>query len=71
MLAQSLINGTHGVTVAIGLWLIGLTLGHGTPFPNVVLWGLLSALLRFVPYIGPWVAAAFPVVLSLVVYPGF
>jgi predicted PurR-regulated permease PerM len=71
MLAQSLVNGSYGVAVAIGLWLIGLTLGHGTPFPNVVLWGLLCALLRFVPYVGPWVAAAFPVVLSLVVYPGF
>src|SRR5688500_5497844 len=71
MLAQSLLNGIYGVTVALGLWLIGLTLGDGRGFPNVVLWGLLCALLRFIPYVGPWVAAAFPVILSLVVYPGF
>lgn len=71
MLAQSIVNGSYGLIVAVGLWLIGLTLGGGTGFPNFVLWGLLCALLRFIPYIGPWVAATFPVVLSLAVYPGF
>ena len=70
--AQAIVNGTYGVAVAIGLWIIGRTLGHADPpFPSVVLWGLLCALLRFIPYIGPWIAAVFPIVLSLAVYKEF
>lgn len=71
MVALSIVNGTYGLAVGAGLWLIGLTLGNGTPFPSFVLWGILCALLRFVPYVGPWVAAAFPLALALAVYPGF
>jgi predicted PurR-regulated permease PerM len=71
MLAQSIINGSYGIVIAFGLWLIGATFGKGTTFPNFILWGLLCAVLRFIPYIGPWAAAIFPIVLSLAVYPGF
>jgi predicted PurR-regulated permease PerM len=71
MLAQSIVNGTYGLVIALGLWLIGLTMGHGITFPNFVLWGLLCAVLRFIPYVGPWVAATFPIAISLAVYPGF
>jgi predicted PurR-regulated permease PerM len=71
MVAQSIVNGTYGVVVAAGLWLIGATLGHGVAFPSFVLWGLLCAVLRFLPYIGPWVAILFPLAISLAVYPGF
>jgi predicted PurR-regulated permease PerM len=71
MLAQSIINGIYGIVVATGLWLIGLTLGHGIPFPSFVLWGLVCAVLRFLPYIGPWVAIVFPLAISLAVYQGF
>jgi hypothetical protein len=71
MLAQVIVNGSYGLTVAIGLWIIGLTAGHGVTFPSFVLWGLICSVLRFVPYIGPWVAIVFPVTLSLAVYPGF
>ena len=71
MLAQSIVNGFYGIVVATGLWVIGLTLGHGISFPSFVLWGLLCAVLRFLPYIGPWVAIIFPLAISLAVYPGF
>jgi len=71
MVAQVIVNGSYGLTVAIGLWIIGLTAGHGVTFPSFVLWGLICSVLRFVPYIGPWVAIVFPVTLSLAVYPGF
>lgn len=71
MLAQAIVNGSYGTTVAAGLWLIGLVFGHGSTFPNLALWGLLCALLRFIPYIGPWIAAMFPIAISLAVYPGF
>ncbi len=60
---QVLVNLSYGVPMALGLWLIGV--------PGALLWGLLAALLRFVPYIGPVVAAAFPLLLALAVDPGW
>jgi predicted PurR-regulated permease PerM len=61
LLMQSIVNGTYGVAIGIGLWLIGI--------PNAFLWGLLCAVLRFIPYIGPWIASAFPILLSIAVFP--
>ena len=66
LLMQSIINGGVGVTVMVMLWTIGKW--NGLPFPSPALFGLLSGLLRFVPYVGIWVAAAFPLLLSLAVY---
>jgi hypothetical protein len=39
--------------------------------PNPVLWGVFAMLLRFVPYIGSVIAAAFPVALAIAVAPGW
>ncbi len=58
-----LINVTFGVFVGIGLYLIGL--------PNAILWGILATALRFIPYIGPWIAAAMPLGLSMAISPGW
>ncbi len=63
LLMQSIINGVYGVLLALGFWAIGL--------PYVVLWGVLAALFRFVPYIGPWIAAILPAALSLAVFDGW
>lgn len=63
LLMQFVVNVTYGVPIGIGLWLIGV--------PNPLLWGLLATLLRFVPYIGPFVAAAFPLILAVAVDPGW
>ncbi len=60
LVAHIVLNGSYGAAVAFGLGLIGV--------PNALLWGLLAALLRFIPYIGPWVAALLPVTLSLAVF---
>jgi predicted PurR-regulated permease PerM/CheY-like chemotaxis protein len=59
LLMQLLINAVFGVLVAIGLYLIGV--------PNAVLWGILATTLRFIPYIGPWIAAAMPIALSMAI----
>jgi predicted PurR-regulated permease PerM len=56
---QVIINVCFGIPVGIGLYFIGV--------PNAFLWGLLATLLRFVPYIGAWIALGFPLVLSLAV----
>jgi len=60
---QSLVNGMQGVAVAAGLLAIGL--------PGAVLWGALTAVLRFLPYFGPWLSAAIPIALSLVTFHGW
>ena len=38
--------------------------------PGAPLWGALSAVLRFVPYVGAWLGAAFPLFLALAVTGG-
>lgn len=60
---QLVVNVTYGIPVAIGLYFIGV--------PNAILWGALSTVLRFIPYVGPWIAAGFPILLSLAVSPGW
>ena len=60
-LIQLLLNGSFGVVIGLGLWLIGV--------PSAILWGILAAVLRFVPYIGAVIAAAFPLALALAVDP--
>jgi predicted PurR-regulated permease PerM len=67
LLMQTVINLTFGVCVGIGLWIIGLGSAEGK-FPNVLLWALLAAALRFVPYVGPILGAAVPLLLSLAVF---
>lgn len=61
--AQLMINITYGVPVGIGLYFIGI--------PNAPLWGVLAIVLRFLPYLGVWIAAAFPIVLSFAISPGW
>jgi predicted PurR-regulated permease PerM len=60
LLAQLVVNATFGLAIGIGLYFIGI--------PNAVFWGLLSMMLRFLPYIGPWLAAGLPLALSLAVF---
>jgi predicted PurR-regulated permease PerM len=61
LLMQSLINLIYGVAVAGGLWWLGV------PYP--ALWGALGAVLRFIPYVGPWIAAGAPLLVSFVTLP--
>jgi predicted PurR-regulated permease PerM len=44
---------------------------HFLGIPNAALWGLLAMLLRFIPCLGPWLAAAFPLVIALAIEPGW
>jgi len=62
-LTQLILNGAFGVVIGTGLWLIGT--------PSAILWGILAAALRFVPYIGAVIAAAFPLALAVAVDPGW
>jgi predicted PurR-regulated permease PerM len=60
---QLIVNCTYGIAVAAGLYFIGV--------PNALLWGALATVLRFIPYIGPWIAATFPILLSLAISPSW
>jgi hypothetical protein len=62
-LAQLMINATFGLTIGAGLSFIGV--------PSAILWGILAAVLRFVPYIGSAISAAFPLALAAAVDPSW
>jgi hypothetical protein len=62
-LAQLGMNATFGVIIGVGLWFIGV--------PNPLLWGVFSALMRFVPYIGAFISGILPVALAAAVDPGW
>ena len=63
LLMQALINGTFGLAIALGLAAIGVNYAF--------LWGFLTALLRYIPYLGTWIAAALPLLLSLAQFGGW
>ena len=60
---QLLVNATYGIPLAVGLLFIGI--------PGALVWGLLAAVLRFVPYVGPMIASVFPLALAFAVDPGW
>ena len=62
-LIQLALNTGFGTFIATGLWWIGL--------PNPVLWGILAGLMRFVPFVGSFIAVVPPVLLALAVAPGW
>jgi len=62
-LTQLGINAAFGAIIAVGLFAIGV--------PSPLLWGVLGALLRFVPYVGAIIAALFPMALAAAVDPGW
>ena len=63
LLVQLIINASFGASVAVGLFLIGV--------PFSVLWGLLAAGLRFIPYFGAPIAAVAPLILAFAATPGW
>jgi predicted PurR-regulated permease PerM len=58
-LTQLVLNAVFGAVIGLGLATIGV--------PSAPLWGLLATILRFVPYIGAILAAAFPIALAAAV----
>ena len=63
LLMQFFINASMGIAVGIGLYFIGV--------PYAALWGLAAGVLRYIPYVGPWIAALLPITVSLVTAPGW
>jgi len=62
-LSQVLINAAYGVFIGLALWAIGM--------PSPVAWGILAMLMRFVPYVGSYIAAAVPALIAAAIDPGW
>ncbi len=58
---QLVVNVAYGFAVTVGLAYIGV--------PNAILWGALAGVLRFIPYLGPWIGGTLPILVSLAVSP--
>ena len=63
LLLQFVVNSLFGIVIGTGLHLIGL--------PNSLLWGVIAAVCRFLPYVGAPIAAFMPIVLSVAVFQGW
>lgn len=63
LVAQLLINIGFGALITAGLYWIGV--------PYAALWGGLTAVLRFVPYVGTVLSALLPALLAFAVFPGW
>ncbi len=63
LLAQLIINLGFGLLSGTALYFLGV--------PDPMLWGIIAALLRYVPYLGIWIAAAFPALIVFAVDPGW
>jgi predicted PurR-regulated permease PerM/methylmalonyl-CoA mutase cobalamin-binding subunit len=57
------VNATYGIAITLGMSLIGL--------PGAIMWGVLAFSLRFLPYLGPWIAAVMPIIVSIAISPGW
>jgi predicted PurR-regulated permease PerM len=62
-LFQLLLNASFGLAVGVALALLGI--------PGAALWGILAATMRFVPFIGVFLAVTPPFALALATAPGF
>jgi predicted PurR-regulated permease PerM len=59
LLGQFLVNTGFALLLGLGLFLIGI--------PNALLWAVLTLVLRFLPYVGLWISAFFPLALSIAI----
>ena len=63
LVTQAVINILYGLVLSFGLFLIGID--------HALLWGFLVALMRYIPYVGIWIGALPPILLSLAQFPGW
>jgi len=63
LVTELIVNACFGAFVGLGLYFIHI--------PNVFVWSVLAMFLRFIPYLGPWLAAAFPMVVAVAIDPSW
>jgi predicted PurR-regulated permease PerM len=63
LLMQLAVNAGYGVVLGFGLFLLGL--------PYAFLWGVLAAFLRYLPFVGTWLAMGLIMLFSVAFFPGW
>ena len=63
LVAQLAVNITYGAVVGIGLYAIGV--------PDPLLWAIVAALFRYIPYLGIWIAGTLSALVAFAVEPGW
>ncbi|WP_164103663.1 AI-2E family transporter [Candidatus Laterigemmans baculatus] len=63
LVMQAVINSSYGIAVTVGLFFLDV--------PYALLWGVAAAVLRYIPYVGPWVAAVLPLGYSVLTSSGW
>jgi predicted PurR-regulated permease PerM len=63
LILQLSVNVGFGLVVGTGLYFIGV--------PHAILWGVIAAVLRFLPYVGSPLSAILPILLSLAMFDGW
>jgi len=63
LLVQLTVNAAYGAVFGVGLYLIGI--------PDALLWGLLTALFRYIPFVGTLIAACLPFALAVAIDPNW
>jgi predicted PurR-regulated permease PerM len=63
LLVQLTVNAAYGTVFGIGLYFIGI--------PDALLWGLLTALFRYIPFVGTLIAASLPFALAVAIDPNW
>jgi predicted PurR-regulated permease PerM len=60
---QILINGLTGAFIGMALAFIGI--------PGAILWGVLTAVMRFIPYVGTILSSVFPIIIAAAIGEGW
>ena len=63
LIAQLIVNVAFGIPAGVALYFLGV--------PNPILWGVLAALFRYIPYLGIWIAAIMPAAVIFAIDPGW
>lgn len=63
LLTQSLVNSAFGLLWGLGLYFIGV--------PYAAFWGVAASMLRFIPYVGTFIAGVSPVLLASIALTGW
>jgi predicted PurR-regulated permease PerM len=71
LITQLILNVTYGVSFSICLMIIGYFFTEQGWFPYVAVLGTMAGIVRFIPYAGPLIGAGLPLVLAILLFPGF
>jgi predicted PurR-regulated permease PerM len=63
LFTQFLVNAAFGALLGLGLFWVGV--------PNAPFWGVLGAILRFIPYVGTLIAGFCPLIIAVAVFEGW